>query len=91
MVKQHQKANSVGMISDLKEFCACCGKPVNKTAVKLSIPRRELGFLGPLFPLYFKYLLYCMLVCFMLFIINFYSLVANKNGDACQFPSYQCG
>jgi len=84
MAKQHQLANKVGMISDLKDFCACCGKPVNKTTVPMSIPRKELGFLGPLFPLYFKYLLYCILICCLLFVINIYSLVNNYNGKGCE-------
>lgn len=79
------------MISDLKEFCGCCGKPVNKTNVPMSISRKEMGFLGPLFPLYFKYLLYCIFVCVMLFVFNLYALIANYNSSACSGSNYECG
>lgn len=61
---------------------------MNKNAVKLGIDREDLGFLGPLFPLYFKYVIYCTAVCVAMFVINFYPMIANYYGKACEDSIY---
>ena len=71
------KANKVGIVMNFDDFCLCCGKPVNKTEVELSIDRAHLGFLGPLFPLYFDYIFYGVLICVFMFLVNIYSLYYN--------------
>ena len=84
MAEKHLLANKVGKVENLDEFCVCCSKPVNKSEVELCIPRVELGFLGPLFPLYFKFFLYGMLTLFILFGVNVSNLMNNWGDDYCQ-------
>lgn len=74
----------------MDDFCPCCNKHTDKTPIPLGTHREDLGFLTPLIPLYLKYVIYCIIVCFFMFLINGVRIYFNYSGDTCQKPGYKC-
>ena len=66
------------------ETCACCGYEVDREEIPLFADVMELGFLGSGFPLFYNFIIYCILLLFELLTINGgYNLVTNLMGEYC--------
>ncbi|KAL4454285.1 hypothetical protein ABPG74_012242 [Tetrahymena malaccensis] len=75
---------------DYEDVCDCCGYEINRTPINLFVANIKLGFLGSGFPLYFSYLIVCILMLLFLSLIQglpttaFYSL-----GSFCQDSQFE--
>ncbi len=92
IVDKHYKANQVGTLKNLDDFCPCCSKPVNKEKLSIWSKVNSLGFLGPLFPQYFNYMKYSITLILLMFLPSIYSVFYNISGNVCTEYMYsECG
>ena len=65
--------------------CECCGYEIDRDDIPLNANIMELGFLGPGFPLFYNFIIYCIFILFcQLSIKGGYNLVTNIMSGYCQ-------
>ena len=68
------------------DTCPCCGSPFDNQKVPLCENHNKLDFLGPGFPLFYEFLIFCIICIFLLLCIQgIYGLATNPNGHACEY------
>ena len=67
------------------KYCECCGNTFESEQIPLCNKNEDFGFLGSAFPMYFKFIKYCVVSLTLMFVISgIYQLVTNIQGDSCQ-------
>ncbi len=70
------------------DVCPCCGSPFDNQKISICVKHNQLDFLGPGFPLFYEFLIFCVLCIFLLFCIQgIYGLSTNPDGEACHLAN----
>lgn len=70
------------------DVCPCCGSPFDNAKIPLCTKHNKLDFLGPGFPLFYEFLIFCIVCIFLLFCIQgIYGLSTNNDGEACHLSN----
>ena len=70
------------------DVCPCCGSPFDNQKISLCENHNKLDFLGPGFPLFYEFLIFCIIcICLLFCIQGIYGLATNPNGHACELAN----
>ncbi|KAL4453973.1 hypothetical protein ABPG74_003856 [Tetrahymena malaccensis] len=88
LAEKHGKAKKVAKpVQDCKEFCQCCGYPIDNQEISMFCDNEELSFLGPGIPLYFGFIKACLvLLTITALIYTIYGMILNHLGSYCFVP-----
>jgi len=87
--EKHAKARRVGRLKETEsqnmDYCEDCGLPANNELIDLCSGRIDLADLGAGFPLYYEYMVFCMVLLVLLFaLVGIQGMVANHQGELCK-------
>ena len=69
---------------EVKDFCDCCGNPVEAEKLPLTCDPIELSHLGESYPLYFQFIKYCIGLLILMLVVNgIYNIASNAAGGYC--------
>lgn len=72
------------------DVCPCCGSPFDNQKIPVCVKHNELDFLGPGFPLFYEFLIFCIVCIFLLLCIQgIYGLRTNYDGNACYLANFR--
>lgn len=70
------------------DVCPCCGSPFDNQLVPLCENHNKLDFLGPGFPLFYEFLIFCVVCIGLLFLIQgVYGMSTNPDGNGCRLAN----
>ncbi|KAL4497851.1 hypothetical protein ABPG72_000606 [Tetrahymena utriculariae] len=88
LAEMHGKAKKVAKpVQDCKEFCQCCGYPIDNQEISVFCNNEELSFLGPGMPLYFGFIKASLVfLTITALIYTIYGMILNHLGSYCVIP-----